>query len=220
MNRRQMVAAVAALLGARLPIGFPGALVAQDLSEKQQLTIAWTELSKLFAPYAGDPILGGYQRSLVWLQDATAKWAPASAADGRPLRESVERMTRAIRNTPDGPAKTNLLSLVSRDLANKHAFCRINGLSSRRRVQVITKRDGITEVKGLEVLYLEKFLEADPTAKAHQFRGFSSPADDDLVPGVYVFWSREPGAGGRSGTRKESDVTEGQPSGPIEVLAP
>jgi hypothetical protein len=129
-------------------------------------------------------------------------------------------MTRAIRNTPDGKAKMQLLFLIDQDLRQKGVYCRVNGLASRRRVEVITKRDGITEVKGLEVLYLEKFLETDPAAKAHQFRGFSSPSVDDLVPGVYLFWSKEPRPDGRSGTRKESEVGQARPSGPIEVLAP
>jgi hypothetical protein len=69
-------------------------------------------------------------------------------------------------------------------------------------------------------LYIEKFFQSDPNAKPQQFRRFSSPAVDDLVPGKYVFWAKEPGEAGRRGERKEARVGNGLPKEPIEVLAP
>jgi hypothetical protein len=87
-------------------------------------------------------------------------------------------------------------------------------------VTVVTKRNGVDEVKGLAVLYIEKFFEADPNARPHEFRRFSSPAVDDLVPGRYVVWAKETGPSGRSGARKEVRIGNGRPSDPVEVLTP
>ena len=48
---------------------------------------------------------------------------------------------------------------------------------------MVTKRGAVAEVSGLEVLFLEKFLENDPRAVPRQFRGFSSPATDHSFRG-------------------------------------
>ena len=72
---------------------------------------------------------------------------------------------------------------------------------------------------GLEVLYLEKFFESNPNASPHQFQVFSSPAVEDLVPGRYVFWARDP-ATSMHGMRKEGRIALGDSAEQIEVLAP
>ena len=87
-------------------------------------------------------------------------------------------------------------------------------------MKVVTKRNGTTEIKGLEVLYLEKFFASDAKAKPLQFRGFSSPAVDDLAPGRYLFWAKEPGVGGKNGERKEARVGVTSTNDAIEVLVP
>ena len=136
------------------------------------------------------------------------------------MRLSIERMTRSIRAATGVDKKLAVLQSIAADLEDKVEFCRREGLSARRRVNVVTKRDGVAEVKGLEVLYLEKFLENDPKATPQQFRGFSSPAVDELVPGRYVFWAKEPGRTGKSGEHKDARVAIDSPQGAIEVLTP
>jgi hypothetical protein len=199
------------------------ALHAQGPPEKILLTRALGELTNAIAQFRQElvnpePAIAA-TRALVWLQNQTKAWTPRSPDDGRPLRESIERMTRAMGDVSDKAARETLLQLISADLEDKVAFCRTEGLTARREVKVTTKRDGVVEVRGFEVLYLEKFLENDPKAKPQQFRGFSSPAVDVLVPGRYVFWSREPGAADRNGARKDGRVAE-SPQDPIEVLTP
>ena len=126
----------------------------------------------------------------------------------------------AMQDAPSDAARRDLLLPIDDDLEDKVAYCRKHGLSATRQVTVVTKRGAVTEVSGLEVLYLEKFLEHDSRAMPRQFRGFSSPAADELPPGRYLVWAREPAPSGKDGPRKEARVSLQGPSGPIEVLAP
>jgi hypothetical protein len=160
-------------------------------------------------------------RHLRWLLNNAKRWVPATAGEGSALRESLERMTTALR---DVAQDTNTVKLrweaIRDDLAEKVAYCRQHGLAATRQVRVVTKRNGTTEIKGMEVLYVEKFFASDANAKPLQFRGFSSPAVDELAPGRYLFWAKEPGAGGKSGERKEARVGVTSTSEAIEVLVP
>jgi hypothetical protein len=160
-------------------------------------------------------------RHLRWLLNNAKRWVPATAGEGSALRESLERMTTALR---DVAQDTNTVKLrweaIRDDLAEKVAYCRQHGLAATRQVRVVTKRNGTTEIKGMEVLYLEKFFASDANAKPLQFRGFSSPAVDELAPGRYLFWAKEPGAGGKSGERKEARVGVTSTGEAIEVLVP
>jgi hypothetical protein len=160
-------------------------------------------------------------RHLRWLLNNAKRWVPATAGEGSALRESLERMTTALR---DVAQDTNTVKLrweaIRDDLAEKVAYCRQHGLAATRQVRVVTKRNGTTEIKGMEVLYVEKFFASDANAKPVQFRGFSSPAVDELAPGRYLFWAKEPGAGGKSGERKEARVGVTSTGEAIEVLVP
>lgn len=212
-------------LGLAGPLIESGSLLsAQDLSEKNRLLTALRALAGEIAPFNRDPqplrqAALDSTSSLRWLQNATEAWKPASVDDGRPMRVAIERMVLAMRGAPNDAARRNLLPPIDDDLEDKVAYCRKHGLSSTRQVTVVTKRGAVTEVSGLEVLYLEKFLENDPRVMPRQFRGFSSPATDELAPGRYVVWAREPPTG-KEGPRKEGRVSLQVPSGPIEVLAP
>jgi hypothetical protein len=86
----------------------------------------------------------------------------------------------------------NLIRAIEDDLEIKVDFCRTHGLSTNAVVIASTKQDGLKEVKGLEVWYIEKFLAADAGAAPHRFSSFSSPATEQVAPGRYVFWSKSP----------------------------
>jgi hypothetical protein len=160
-------------------------------------------------------------RHLRWLLNNAKRWVPATAGEGSALRESLERMTTALRDVAQDTNTVKLLwEAIRDDLAEKVAYCRQHGLAATRQVRVVTKRNGTTEIKGMEVLYVEKFFASDANAKPVQFRGFSSPAVDELAPGRYLFWAKEPGAGGKSGERKEARVGVTSTGEAIEVLVP
>jgi hypothetical protein len=226
MKRRLVLVAVVAMRVA-LPQSGGTALVSAQAAEKARLKQALVDLLNEVSPYANgakgrrlDTQSAGFTaaRSVLWLQEAAEKWAPKRDADGRPLRESIERMTRALHDAPDDVAAQRVFLLIAEDLEDKETYCRANGLASRRRIRVITKRDAVNAVPGLEVLYVEKFLEANPKAQPRPFRRFSSPAEDDLVPGRYVFWARQPGSA-QNGPHKDGRVAVDSVD-PIEVLAP
>jgi hypothetical protein len=201
-------------------------LAEQQVSEKSRLLEAVSKLDGDIERLRGfsldgDRLISQARQSLDWFKSKAESWTPASPDEGRSLRESIERMSLALRGTPaDATRRATIIRLIDDDLTDKRELCRTEGLAARRQVKVVTKRGAIDEVKGLEVLYLEKFFESAPNAKPLQFRGFSSPAVDDLVPGRYVFWAKEPGPAGKNGERKEARITAGSTTDPIEVLAP
>jgi hypothetical protein len=163
-------------------------------------------------------------RSLLWLgylETKAVEWVPASADEGRDLRESIERMRLSISDVREQPERLEQqLMLIADDLVDKGEYCTQLGLSSKRQVRVVPKRDGIDEVKGLEVLYIEKFFASNPKAQPKSFPGFSSPVAHDLTPGSYLFWAKQPGQSGKLGERKEIRVALEGPVDPVEVLAP
>jgi hypothetical protein len=198
-------------------------------SQKPALTRALGDLRARFEVLRRQQIGGGSllssvdaaERPLGWLENQIPIWNPRTADEGSAMRTALERMTRALEKLPgDRAAAEALVKEVAEDLNEKGEYCRANGLAARRQVRVITKREGVTEVKGLEVYYLEKFLASDPNAQPMQFRGFSSPAVDDLPPGRYVFWARESGADAKNGPRKEGRVGVPPSDDTIEVLVP
>ncbi len=199
----------------------------QTVSEKPALLRALTnlrsDLGKLEPLLSAEtkPHYASSLQSLSWFDRNAQEWRPLTPVDGRGLRESFERMSAAVRKVREQVSRLpEFLISLDDDLKDKVTYCEAQGLGGRRRVSVVTKRGGVTEVKGFEVLYLEKFLMSDSGAKPQQFPGFSSPASNDLVPGRYLFWAKEPGAAGRTAAPKEARVSRGSPAGPIEVLAP
>lgn len=167
--------------------------------------------------------LQGHDDPAAWLRKAAERWQPTQETEGQRLRESLQLMLRAIRRArKENRLTEDLKSAVTEDLEIKTEHCRSLGLSAEQNVEVKTKRQGMEEVKGLEVWYLEKFLALDKDAHPHRFRRFSSPVSDTIVPGVYLFWAQNP-VSGTAGEKREQRVSgltrSGQPL-PIELLAP
>jgi hypothetical protein len=127
------------------------------------------------------------------LTGAAESWRPQTPEEGQNLRASLQRI-RAALATIDAvtPRTLNLIRAIEDDLEIKVDFCKALGLSTNAQVIASTKQDGLKEVKGLEVWYIEKFLAADAEAAPHRFSSFSSPATEQVAPGRYVFWSRSP----------------------------
>jgi hypothetical protein len=204
----------------------PNGQVREPASEQARIIDAITEMMRHTQRLrSNDPDLADLASEadghLRWLLNNAKRWNPVTAAEGSALRESLERMTTAISDVPNDTKTLKLqLEAIRDDLAEKVTYCRQHGLAATRQVKVVTKRNGTTEIKGLEVLYLEKFFASDANAKPLQFRGFSSPAVDELAPGRYLFWAKEPGVGGKHGERKEARVGVASTSDAIEVLVP
>lgn len=199
------------------------------LSVKGPLIALFRELQErclgiINSPDGGNlrPVAQSINRSAEWFVKAAERWEPTRPGDGRSFFISVERMVatfRAAQLSGNGLAAT--LMAIREDITTKFEHCRRKGLAVPQHVVVITKKDGLHEVKGLRVQYIEKFFASDPNGKPYEFRKFSSPAEDDMVPGTYVIWAQETSGGSsKSGPRKEARVGTGFSRGPIEVLAP
>ena len=214
-------------------LGVPAAVRAQTRSLSPQkvalidaLTAIRDESARLKEAHRNSPghvaeLADSLFRSSRWLATIAERWLPKDREEGKPLLVSLERLLHVLEGAPaDAGQLEEILRVLEEDLSAKAAHCRAKGLAALQRVTVVTKREALHEVKGLEVLYIEKFLQFDTTVTPYQFRRFSSPALDEIAPGRYVFWARTPGANGQTGARKEARVGNGSPSVPIEVLAP
>lgn len=164
-------------------------------------------------------------QELEWFKTAAAKWEPQRDDEGQDFRYSLQLMLREIRRARKQNKLTNdLIATITDDLRIKREHCKAMGLAVPEQVEVKTKRQGLDEVKGLEVWYLEKFLALDPAPNPHRFRGFSSPVNDTIVPGRYLFWAKDP-VSGKSGEKVEQRVGRSAPNPvasktAIELLAP
>ena len=161
-----------------------------------------------------------------WFQTKAIAWQPATEHEGQSLRQSLQVILTAL-PAIDAPAAQALMAEIEEDLAVKVDFCRTFGLSANAIVIAATKQDGLKEVKGLEVWYIEKFLASDGKATPHRFSSFSSPATETVAPGRYVFWSTSPRVS-RAGEKLEQclcstslpDANRRPPTFKIDLLAP
>jgi hypothetical protein len=191
---------------------------AQDNNKRLLITVVESVADALQAFQPVDP---GLSADLTWFREKIPGWQPKNANDGLGLIASYGEILQALRNPPADPAaRLQLLRDIAQDVSIKAMHCRQSGLASNQSVAVITKRNGLDEVKGLSVLYIAKFFQAKPEGHVREFAGFSSPALADLVPGVYILWSRANDGSNRTGQPKEIRIGAGAPKGPIEVLAP
>jgi hypothetical protein len=98
-------------------------------------------------------------------------------------------------------AADSTLSAVADDLEIKLETCRQagKGLGGKINIRVNTLQGG-APVKGLQVFFVSKIFESEAEKNAEPFPMFSSPTENKLAPGRYLFWSRDP-ATHRNGER-------------------
>ena len=209
----------------------------QPAANQRQFVIQTLELIKnRLAVLGNDPKfqvepfrnpLSQIQAHTNWLSNAAAAWRPATSEEGQPLRMSLERIQSALATIDTTTPRTlALLREIDDDLGIKTNFCKALGLSANALVIASTKQDGVKEVKGLEVWYIEKFLAADAKAAPHRFSSFSSPATEQVAPGRYVFWSKS-APGRKTGEKVEQCLCLPTPAATspartfrIDLLAP
>jgi hypothetical protein len=223
-----------ATLAGTIALGSLSAEAVKPTAEKRLLIQTLKDLAGALEGFRADYYLAESAstsiRQVQWLQAAAENWQPKRQDEGKGLRESLQLMLGAIsRAAGDAASLAALIPALAEDLQIKKDHCLLLGLDARQKVDVRTLRGGVQEVKGLEVWYVEKFLASDPRATAHRFRGFSSPVSQEIVPGRYMFWAKDP-LQDRSGARVEQRVGVGSAGAPgsqqraaaieIEVLTP
>jgi hypothetical protein len=211
-------------VGPRVGLSAPGS------SDKAKLVVALARMRDLALELSQAPkeerlrtSADRVYRSARWLHDEAKKWSPKKGDEGKQLVESVEAALAlfqgALERGTESPRFEETLQAVASDLEVKHEHCRRFGLTARQRVSVATKHESGNEVKGLAVLYVEAFYQFQPSLRAHEFDGFSSPAKADLVPGRYVIWAKQPKRQ-EHGERKLVRIGNTEQIQQIEVLAP
>ena len=189
-------------------------LTAQTLipqGERQIILATLSTLKESFERNAANPDLRESAlrciKRVEYFQKYATRWEPRLPAAGRGLRVSFQKMLEVVQNLPpSSPEAAQTMRDLADDLSDKESVCRRSGLAAQPEVEVRPKKDGVTDARGLEVWYIEKFLASDLTAKPHRFPGFSSPVTDELVPGRYLFWSRDPSGMNSLGAKIEQRV--------------
>jgi hypothetical protein len=199
-------------------------------SERQVLLGTLTELQSVMHEPPG-PLPPNFREAVGavrWLRSLASRWQPREEGESKGLNDSLQLILTALKFIYWGehpkivPLRREVLF---DDLIIKSQHCRQMGLTTPAGVEVKTKQQGLQEVSGLEVWYLEKFLASDPKAQPHRLNGFSSPIRQGMVPGRYVMWAKDPtkGTNGkkdefRVGTALITPTPNNLTS--IEVLAP
>jgi hypothetical protein len=155
-----------------------------------------------------------------WLHDQARLWKPSKRDEGKHLVQGVQLLSATFGRAPRGSTDqdSKLLREAFDNLDQIALYCRRSGLAAEPTVMVRTKSGGRDEVKGLEVLFLEKFVATvNPNAKPHRFSEFSSPVKDKLLAGRYWFWARDPNTG-KAGPVVEGCVCDDRASRFAETL--
>jgi hypothetical protein len=168
----------------------PGPAIAAG--EKPRLETVLNELSRQLDTLEGNPTfapsIGPARKWIDWFKEQLGSWSPATAEEGRPLREGLETDLKALRRLPaDAPAAAAVVAEVKDDLKLKGNYCQRAGLAALVTAKVRTLRRG-KEVTGLEVFYIPKLLEPRPPLSPPRFPTLSA-AEQKLAPGRYVFWT-------------------------------
>ena len=109
------------------------------------------------------------------------------------MRVSLQRIQAALASIDAVTPRTlNLIRAIEDDLEIKTDFCRELGLSTNAVVIASTKQDGLKEVKGLEVWYIEKFLAADAEATPHRFSSFQQSCNRTGCAGPLLVLGQQP----------------------------
>src|SRR5450432_1430407 len=154
-----------------LAFGYQPGLKRLQPNEKQLIIHTLNRIDGQLSFFAHNPRLhfqsfdGSISRILDhtrWFRSKAKDWRPKTTVEGQPLRKSLQLILAALRTIDAATPRTaELMQQIEDDLGAKVNFCKALGLSTMAVVIVTTKRDGLTEVKGLEVSYIEKFLTSD-----------------------------------------------------------
>jgi hypothetical protein len=196
--------------------------------EKERLGEVLSQLSHRLDTLEHDQLLAPSveqaKGKVQWFEGKLASWSPASAEEGRPLREGLEYDLQALQglSTERGlgvevhpPAAAEVVAEVVADLTVKVAHCRQLGLAALVTAKVRTVRAG-QEVSGLEVFYVQKILESKIPANPPRFPTLSA-TEHKLAPGRYVFWA---GRSAETASRSTIAVGNGEPETRIDLLVP
>lgn len=146
-------------------------------------------------------------------------WPPTTPA---PYRRQLATMADAVEEAAGDPTNTRfglIIEPLADDLDTKLAHCVANGgrLGGLVTVRVRTVR-GRREQRDWQVMTLPRIFDGAPSAVARPFPELSSPTSEQLVPGRYLLWARDP-VHGRVSDRLVV-VVGGRPSLTVDLPVP
>lgn len=168
---------------------------------------------QLFSALAGSPDFDEFNEVVTGLQAATGnafkqvecialrvdQWKPARAEAGAAFQQSLAMVEALLERAP-GPGEAACrdleclqklrisMAVAADDLAVKCEHCLLAGLAATVRTEVRTAKD-------LQVLYAPALAFAVMSREAAAFPRLTSPTEEDLAPGRYVLWARDPKTG-------------------------
>jgi hypothetical protein len=168
---------------------------------------------QLYGALTGSPDFEEFNEVVTGLQAATSnalkqveciatrvnQWKPARAEAGAAFQQSLAMVDALLERAP-GPGEAACrdleclqklrisMAVAADDLAVKCEHCLIAGLAATVRIEVRTAKD-------LQVLYAPALAFAVMSREAAAFPRLTSPTEEDLPPGRYVLWARDPKTG-------------------------
>jgi hypothetical protein len=144
------------------------------------------------------------QRELEYIAQRVDAWQPSSPHAGAAFQRSLTDTQALLQKVPgfgDAPCKDVAclqmlqfsLAAVADDLSVKAEHCRLAGLAATVKTEVRTVT-GEAQVPALQVFYAPA-LAFSAGGQPALFPRLSSPTAEDLPPGRYMIWARDPKTG-------------------------
>jgi ankyrin repeat protein len=126
--------------------------------------------------------------SATWLLNASGRYEGISEN----YITELERAAQILEHPP-GQQTDLILGDVADDLALKVEHCRKLGIGMGGKVRIlVTTKQGDQAVNGWQVLYLPKILQHAKGVTPDLIPVWSSPAREEIEPGRYLVWARNP----------------------------
>lgn len=207
--------------GAAAAAAKPAAAAAVAPGVKDSLKAAAGLLERV--PPATGEIRAAHRRAaaaLSELQTLSRAWPAESPADYRVNLARDVRLLQDALAQGHAAAIGETLQALADDLEIKLEHCRSSGgkLGGSVVVRVRTLQAG-QETRSWQIFYLPKVLELAENAAPDLFPLLSSPTEEPLVPGRYIFWARHPESA-RLSERAVVKVGEGRKELALDLPVP
>jgi len=152
---------------------------------------------------------------------ALSRGSPASTPE--PYRHQLASMATLVERaaaSDEGPSLAALIGPLADDLETKLGHCQASGGRLGRLIAVRVRTvQGAREAPDWQVLILPRLFAAAPGAAPTPFSRLSSPTVEQVVPGRYLLWARDP-VRGLVSERQVLVVGEGRDAVDIDLPVP
>jgi len=159
-------------------------------------------------------------RALTTLLELSKGWPAATPEPYRRQLAGTATLVERAANDAGPTPLTTLIGPLADDLETKLGHCQASGGRLGRLIAVRVRTvQGSREAPDWQVLILPRLFAAAPGAAPTPFARLSSPTVEQLVPGRYLLWARDP-ARGRVSERQVLVVGDGRDALDIDLPVP